>query len=162
MILNLVPMNDSEFGDWIAVSLKDYIVDRIKSGESAELAKATASESFARLFPDGKPTAGHIVRKAVKDDGHAVGYVWVGPDSGDGTDWWVWDIAVHVEHRGRGYGRKIMELAEATAVASGARSMGLHVFGFNTVARDLYESLGYAPTSIRMSKQLTAPPEDVV
>jgi len=156
-------MNDAELAEWIAGSLKDYIADRILSGEGAELAEATAMESFALLFPDGKPTAGHIAQKAAGEDGETVGHVWIGPQSGgDGKAWWVWDIAVLPEHRGHGYGRKLMELAEAKAAANGARSMGLHVFGFNTVARNLYESLGYAPTSIRMSKQLNASPSDIV
>ncbi len=163
MKLTLLPMNDSEFADWIAASLKDYITDRIQAGESPELAESTAVESFARLFPSGRPQTGHIVRKAVEEDGSAVGYVWIGPESGgDNASWWVWDIAVHEEHRSRGYGRKIMELAETAAVLNGATSIGLHVFGFNTIARDLYESLGYMPTSIRMSKQLKGSAEEAV
>ncbi|MBP2412704.1 ribosomal protein S18 acetylase RimI-like enzyme [Arthrobacter stackebrandtii] len=163
MELRLLPMPDVELAAWIAASLNDYVADRIKGGETAELAEATAEKSFAELFPDGKPTVGHVVRNAIRDDGEAVGYIWIGPDSSNGESaWWVWDIAVHAQHRGRGYGRKIMELAEAKAVASGATSMGLHVFGFNTIARDLYESMGYAPTSIRMAKQLNATPAEVI
>lgn len=163
MKLNLLPMNDSEFADWFTASLKDYITDRIQAGESPDLAESTAMESFALHFPDGRPTAGHIVRKAVDEDGIAVGYVWIGPESGgDSRSWWVWDIAVHEAHRSRGCGRRIMELAEAAAVLNGATSMGLHVFGFNTIARDLYESLGYVPTSIRMSKRLKGSHEEAV
>jgi ribosomal protein S18 acetylase RimI-like enzyme len=47
-----------------------------------------------------------------------------------------------------------MLLAEHEARDVGATELGLNVFGSNTIARHLYESLGYAPTSIRMLKRL--------
>ena len=45
--------------------------------------------------------------------------------------------------RDRGYGRDLMLAAEHEAARLGADSIGLHVFGFNTSAITLYESLGY-------------------
>ena len=47
-----------------------------------------------------------------------------------------------------------MELAEVEARAGGATELGLNVFGHNQVARQLYESMGYVATSIRMNKNL--------
>ena len=47
-----------------------------------------------------------------------------------------------------------MLLAEREATAKGATRLGLTVFGHNPVVRHLYESLGYQPVSIRMSKAL--------
>jgi ribosomal protein S18 acetylase RimI-like enzyme len=48
-----------------------------------------------------------------------------------------------------------MLLAEDEARKRGATELGLNVFGTNAVARHLYESLGYNPTSIRMAKKLS-------
>jgi ribosomal protein S18 acetylase RimI-like enzyme len=56
--------------------------------------------------------------------------------------------------RGRGFGRAAMVLAEQEARRGGARRLGLNVFGTNTVARSLYESLGYEITELQMSKEL--------
>ena len=52
------------------------------------------------------------------------------------------------------WGARPMLLAEEYATSHGARSLGLSVFGFNEVARALYESLGYATTSVKMAKAL--------
>jgi len=40
------------------------------------------------------------------------------------------------------------------ARSQGARTLGLSVFGFNTGARRLYESLCYETTSVTMAKAL--------
>lgn len=91
----------------------------------------------------------------VHDTDGIVGYLWIGRDqSGDPSSWWIWDVVVEHEHRGRGYGRQAMQLAEAHAQAAGARSLGLSVFGHNTVALRLYESVGYAVTTVNMHKEL--------
>ena len=47
-----------------------------------------------------------------------------------------------------------MLLGEEHARSHGARSLGLSVFGFNTGARGLYDSLGYETTSVKMLKKL--------
>lgn len=39
---------------------------------------------------------------------------------------------------------------------NGGQTLRLHVFGFNRIARDLSESMGYGANSIRMSKNLRA------
>ncbi len=58
-------------------------------------------------------------------------------------------------HRGRGLGRAAMVLAEEAARSQGASELGLNVFGPNTVARRLYESLGYETTAVNMRKPLS-------
>jgi ribosomal protein S18 acetylase RimI-like enzyme len=45
-----------------------------------------------------------------------------------------------------------MRLAEDEARARGMTSLGLNVHGQNTVARSLYESLGYEITALQMKK----------
>ncbi len=67
---------------------------------------------------------------------------------------WVWDVSIEEAHRGMGYGRAAMELAEAEALSRGASELGLNVFGHNQVARHLYESMDYTATSINMKKDL--------
>ena len=58
------------------------------------------------------------------------------------------------EHRGRGYGRAAMLLAEEEARRRGLNRIELNVFGGNTIARNLYRSLGYVETSAQMAKDL--------
>lgn len=157
MNLMLAEMTGKQFQAWLATGLADYVGDRIRSGESPDLARKTAEDSFRNLFPGGEPLPGHVVRIAVDAAGKSFGAVWVGPQAdAPANEWWVWDIAVDENARGLGYGRQIMKLAEDEVRMRGGTRLGLHVFGFNKVAQNLYESLGYEPTSIRMSKDLQA------
>jgi len=64
------------------------------------------------------------------------------------------DVEVDEAFRGRGYGRQAMLLAEQEAAAQGMTSVGLNVHGSNTVARSLYDSLGYQVTTQQMKKTL--------
>lgn len=47
-----------------------------------------------------------------------------------------------------------MLLAEGYARSMGARTLGLNVFGFNTTALELYKSVGYETTSLKMRKEI--------
>jgi ribosomal protein S18 acetylase RimI-like enzyme len=91
----------------------------------------------------------------VDDVGTGVGIVWIGPRMGAPPDrYWVFDVEILPEHRGRGLGRQAMLLAEEAARSLGATELGLNVFGQNAVARSLYESLGYQTTAVQMRKPL--------
>ncbi|WP_104091085.1 GNAT family N-acetyltransferase [Arthrobacter sp. GMC3] len=154
MKIELRTMNQEDLYRWIRWSRDDYAKDRVLSGESEELAKAKAELSFATYFPDGAPLESHFVYDVFAGE-EVVGYLWIGPESpARGGAWWVWDVGVYTGHRGNGYGRAAMLLAEDEVTRQGGLELGLHVFGFNTAARALYDSLGYTPTSIRMSKKL--------
>ena len=69
---------------------------------------------------------------------------------------WVYNIEVDPAFRGRGYGRAAMILAEEEARSRGMTSLGLNVHGQNTVARSMYDSLGYGVTALQMKKPLPA------
>ncbi len=63
-------------------------------------------------------------------------------------------LAVAKETEGRGIGKALVTAAEKTARALGAEAMTLHVFGVNTRARRMYETLGYEGELIRYIKEL--------
>ena len=154
MTVTLRSMVGTEIPEFLARSQKDYIADRVASGEDPAVAKRIAEEQITALFPDGHPAPGqHLFR--VEENGEPVGSLWIGPFSADQpATWWVWDITIDEEHRGRGLGKAAMLFAEREAGSRGATELGLNVFGRNTVARHLYESLGYGTVSVRMSKRL--------
>lgn len=61
-------------------------------------------------------------------------------------DWMgVFDVVVDARHRGKGYGRQIMESLFCWGEQQGASRSYLQVQADNTVATTLYRSLGYAP-----------------
>ncbi|WP_241987065.1 GNAT family N-acetyltransferase [Cryobacterium sp. Sr3] len=110
---------------------------------------------MARSFPEGTQSPGNEVFHVMNEVGAAVGYLWIGQDvTTDPGAWWVWDVFINADQRGQGHGRTTMLLGEEYARSHGAHSLGLSVFGFNTGARGLYDSLGYETTSVKMLKKL--------
>ncbi|TDT63215.1 GNAT family N-acetyltransferase [Frigoribacterium sp. PhB116] len=174
-VLRLMP--DDRLGPWIACSQAEYERSRLASGEAAEIAAEAARASFERNFPGGRPAPGHLVHDVVVtasgtdgegtgvgdgEDGGSdgrgtvVGVLWIGPFAGGSDAWWVWDVEIDEQHRGAGHGRAAMQLAEEEAARHGAATLGLNVFGYNTAARALYESLGYETTAVQMRKPVGA------
>ncbi|MFF2144408.1 GNAT family N-acetyltransferase [Kitasatospora sp. NPDC058190] len=155
MPITLRPLDVRRFPAWLERSRAEYAKDLVALGQTSEDAHRQADASMADFFPSGMPTPGHVVFDVVDDAGVAVGYLWIGPDmSDDAGAWWVWDIVIDADKRGRGLGRTAMLLGEEYARTQGAHTLGLSVFGFNTGARGLYESLGYETTSVKMRKKL--------
>ncbi|MFH7323063.1 GNAT family N-acetyltransferase [Aeromicrobium sp. JJY06] len=155
MTVTLSPVTAERFPAWLRRTRAEYEADLVATGETPEEARRQARASTDHAFPDDVPTPGHAVFDLITDEGTVAGYLWLGHDtSGDSRSWWVWDVFVEPEQRGRGVGRAAMRLAEEYARDAGAQTLGLSVFGFNEAARGLYESLGYEVTSVKMRKRL--------
>ena len=147
-------METARLQSWIASSKSEYLDDLVRAGEPAEQAGASVEQTFARYFPEGTPGHNHLVYDVVAD-GKPVGYLWIGPHATEQISaWWVWDIAIDADQRGKGFGREAMLLAEDRVREHGGSTLGLKVFGFNAAGRGLYESLGYETTAVRMLKKL--------
>jgi ribosomal protein S18 acetylase RimI-like enzyme len=154
--LRLRPATRDEFDAWLPQLEARYAEEIAISGAMpATEAREKARRDTARLFIAGLETPGQVVFRVLAD-GVAVGWLWLGVPgpAGDPLMAWVYDIEVDPEHRGRGYGRAAMLLAEAEARARGMASLGLNVHGQNTVARSLYDSLGYEAMALQMKKLL--------
>ncbi|MGV8966328.1 MAG: GNAT family N-acetyltransferase [Cellulomonas sp.] len=147
-------MTSSRLRPWFESGQERYVEDLIRSGKTPEQAREKASDPFEQYFPDGVATTRHLVFDVVHDVDR-VGYVWIGPQSNGGPgDWWLWDLEIDEPHRGHGFGRAALVLAEAEASRNGATTLGLNVFGFNTAARSLYASSGYATVALQLAKRL--------
>ncbi len=151
MQLTLRPMSRDRLAEYLQAGTDEYIADLIAAGTPPEVARKNASDVMAESFPDGVPANGNEIFD-VMDDSEPEGILWLA-NQGDGT-WFIYDIEILEQQRGNGYGRATMLAAEDHVRASGGTTLELHVFGSNRTARQLYESLGYEPTRIRMRKQL--------
>ncbi|PPF48268.1 MULTISPECIES: N-acetyltransferase [unclassified Rathayibacter] len=154
MTVTLEPMPAAALAAWMRVQRSAYIEDRMRAGDDEAAATRNADASYEKYFPGGSPAAGHDVL-LVSEDGRAVGSLWLGPHpSGLEGVGYVWDVQIDAAERGRGLGRAAMLLAESHVRSRGGSALALNVFGFNTAARALYESLGYETTSLQMRKPL--------
>ena len=67
------------------------------------------------------------------------------------------DVVVRESWRGRGTGRALIEAAHEWAATKCADSVQLHVWSWNTRARDLYERMGYGTRGFVMEVPLRGP-----
>ncbi|MFE7776081.1 GNAT family N-acetyltransferase [Streptomyces sp. NPDC057445] len=150
------PMTEHEFQGWFAAAIESYTREWVERGVPLEQARAKSEADHYGLLPDGPATHG-VWMNVLVAAGAVVGHLWVAEREvlpGE-RGAYVYDIEVAEEHRGRGYGRALMLLAERVArEEAGAALLGLHVFAGNTPALGLYESLGYRTTQVNLFKQL--------
>jgi len=149
-------MTPDEYDAWLPNSIEEYAAEHARAGSRpADKSLEMAHEEFQKLLPHGLATPEHHLLVG-HVDGAPVGFLWLRiPPAGPGSvDAFVYNVEVDPDQRGKGYGRGLMEGAEVYARDQGATAIRLHVFGHNTVARSLYESLGYATTNVNMVKPL--------
>ena len=150
-VVTLRAMSAARMADWSERLWLTYRADIIKAGSSEAEADANIARNREALMPGGEPGPNqHIFDATV--DGDIVGALWLAERSPG--DWFVYDIEVDESHRGRGLGRATMVAAEEYVRAQGGIKLGLSVFGFNEVARNLYSSLGYQILAMNMVKDL--------
>ena len=152
------PMQPDEYPAWVAASKAGYANDiTTHGGLPADVAGRKAEADFANILPEGLQTPGHVFF-IVEAGGEPVGYLWLAEREQHGQrTLFVYEIEIHEGHRGKGYGRAAMLLAEDEALARGLDQVQLNVFGGNEVARGLYRSLGYIENAVLMTKQLGGP-----
>lgn len=155
--ITLDPMTDDEFAAWLLPCVRNLAEDNVKCGKWApDEALQMAKTEFAILLPHSASTKGNWLYTARDvDSGVAVGSAWIAMNrKADKLQAYIYDLIINEEQRGKGYGRATMRAIIARARDLGAQSVGLDVFGHNTVARELYTSLGFAETNVRMSLPL--------
>lgn len=149
-------MTPDEFDAYRRRSVSTFAAERVRAGDwCPDQALELAEKETDGLLPDGVQTPGMVLLVG-ESAGQLVGIVWAGPAPRRGAGWWIYDIEVVPDKRGRGYGRALLEAAEHEIRCRGGDTVGLNVFGSNDAARRLYESSGYALTSAQMRKPLIA------
>jgi ribosomal protein S18 acetylase RimI-like enzyme len=155
-MVTLEPMTPETWERWRAAAIRAYAADKARIGAwPAEDAEEMSAVEFAGLLPEGRTTKGHEFRSIVNEAGRQVGALWFAPlgEAGRGTAF-IYDIEIDAAFRGRGYGRAALLALEPLARDLGYDAIGLHVFGDNEVARNLYRSTGYIETDVTMRKDL--------
>jgi ribosomal protein S18 acetylase RimI-like enzyme len=154
--VTLVSMKSDVWEVWRESSIREYAAAKVRAGTwPADEALGRAERAFSELLPQGLATPANELRSIIAADGTDVGAVWLGPrDSAGSGTCYIWDIVVRPDARGRGFGRAALLALEPLARSLGYDAIGLHVFGDNAVARQLYRTAGYSETDVTMVKAL--------
>jgi ribosomal protein S18 acetylase RimI-like enzyme len=151
----LIPMTQSEFDVFLEHLIPDYAAENVRAGywDESEALEKSRKETES-LLPQGLQSENHYLF-TLYDGDQAVGRVWLKANVDRPVkSGFIFDVEIKEEFRGKGYGKQIMLLIEEEARELGLMSIGLHVFGYNTVAKNLYEGIGYEVTSLNMIKKL--------
>lgn len=155
--MRLVPMTQAEYDAWSERSIREYADDKVQAGTwlPAEAMERSA-QSFEHLLPDGLRSKDQYLYM-LEDEaaGKKVGMIWVASVLHEGKrQAFIYDIRVDEEERGKGYGKQAMLALDEVVRGLGLDEIGLHVFGHNAIARDLYLKVGYEITDYIMVKKL--------
>ncbi|KZN98438.1 GNAT family N-acetyltransferase [Bacillus badius] len=154
-MITLKPMNKEEFQLYSSNAIANYAKNKVVSGNwREEEAIHLSKKEFSRLLPQDEKTELNYLYSIFQDQ-QLVGMIWMAQTSAEKPDeGFIFDFKIYEPHQGQGYGKQAMKEIEMIAKELGMNKIGLHVFGHNKIARELYEKLGYEITNINMMKTL--------
>jgi len=159
-MVSLRVMTEEEFQAFLAQSVPEYASEKVKAGNwTPEEALERSRKDHATLLPEGLASPNQHLY-SIELDGRPVGRLWVSVDPrAAGGAGFIYDLFVDEAFRRQGIAAEAMQLLEKEALSLGVNSLALHVFGYNSAARALYQKLGYEITNINMSKALSSSPK---
>jgi len=148
-------LSREEFSSFRKVMLEDYAQDIARNfNRPIDEVRVEAKKQVKQILNRGLSTKGHFLYNVLKrKTGEAVGFVWFKVDEAKKSAF-LYDILIHETYRGKGYGKKTLELLETKLRRMGMTQLGLHVFGHNQIAIKLYKTQGFYTASLNMQKDL--------
>ena len=149
-------MDETSFGRWREVSVREYAADMVRAGYfDKEHSFESAEKQLDLMIPKGLKTAGHFFGLVVDEQtAQRIGVIWYGESPTRADTMFIYDIRIDEGFRGQGKGKAALELVEEKARGLGKKRLALQVFGHNKRAWKLYRELGYTATSVMMAKDL--------
>jgi len=154
-MITLMPMEQSEFDTFLEENIVRYADENVKSGrwqQHEALEKSRAS--FQKFLPDGLQSRDQYIFNIFDNEQDLkIGLLWVEVKMDEPHHpAFIFDFILEEQFRGKGLGKKSLAALDEKLQQMGAESVGLHVFGYNTTAFELYKKMGYEVTNINMRK----------
>lgn len=156
-MIKLAPMTESEFEVYLEENVRRYAEVNVEAGYwNPSEALEKSRQVHAQLLPDGVATKNqHLFSVFDEDTGEKVGLIWIEVKANAPTpSAFIYDFLINEGLRGRGYGKQTLQAAEAWLKSMNIKTVSLHVFGNNKIARTLYEKAGFDVSSLNMKKSL--------
>lgn len=155
--VRLEPMNEHEYASFIHREIDDYASESVAAGRwLPDEAMAQSRKVHEDLLPSGRETANqHFFTVREEGTGEEVGAVWLAIiEQTMEKEAFVYYIEMLEGSRGKGFGGLTLMAVEKKARELGASKISLHAFWHNQRAISLYKRVGYAVTSVNMSKRI--------
>ena len=133
--------------------IREYAEDHVRNGNwSAEEALERSKKEFEQLLPEGVNSQDQFLFSIVDEtDDNKTGLLWVQVKDQKA---FIYDFIIDESSRGKGYGKQALVALDEKLKSIEVQSVGLHVFGDNITAQELYKKMGYQITGIHMKKIL--------
>ncbi|MBI5352898.1 MAG: GNAT family N-acetyltransferase [Chloroflexi bacterium] len=156
-MIQLIPMEQKDFEVFLEQEIIDYAQDKVRNGNwTAEEAVERSRKEFQDSLPDGVQTKDQFIYSIIEESsGHKLGALWVEVKSDTVPPTaFIYDFVIEEQFRGKGFGRQALTALDEKLLSMNVESVGLHVFGDNLIAQELYKKTGYKVTNINMKKTL--------
>jgi ribosomal protein S18 acetylase RimI-like enzyme len=151
-MITLEPLQQEDFDRVIENEIKEYAADHVRNGNwPAEGALERSRKEFEVLLPDGIHSRDQYLWSIVDLENNKIGMLWVQVKDQKA---FIYDFIIDEAFRGKGYGKQALLAMDEKLKSMNVESVGLHVFGDNITAQELYKKMGYQITGIHMKKEL--------
>ena len=151
-MITLEPIQQEDFDRMIDTEIRGYAEEHVRNGNwPAEGALERSKKEFDALLPDGIRSKDQYLWSLLDEDSNKIGVLWVQVKDQKA---FIYDFVINEAFRGKGYGKQALIAMDDKLKAMNVESIGLHVFGDNITAQELYKKMGYQITGIRMKKEI--------
>jgi ribosomal protein S18 acetylase RimI-like enzyme len=152
-MVTLEPLQQTDFERFLEDEIRGYAADHVRNGNwPAEGAIERSRKEFATLLPEGVRSKDQYLWSIVDEENAKIGMLWVQIKDRKA---FIYDFVIDETFRGNGYGKQAMTVMDEKLKSMNVETVGLHVFGDNITAQELYKKMGYQITGIHMKKELT-------
>jgi len=152
-MVKLVPMEQAVFEAYLEEDIQRYAQAHLEAGnwEPSQALEKPRTE-HQQLLPDGLESKNQYLFSIVDEtDDNKTGLLWVQVKDQKA---FIYDFIIDESFRGKGYGKQALVALDEKLKSIEVQSVGLHVFGDNITAQELYKKMGYQITGIHMKKIL--------
>ena len=151
-MVKLELIQQEDFERFLERGIREYAEDHVRNGNwPAEGALERSKKEFEHYLPDGIHSKDQYLYAIIDDSGNKIGVLWVQVKEQKA---FIYDFVIDQAFRGKGYGNQALMAMDEKLKSMNVESVGLHVFGDNVTAQELYKKMGYQITGIHMKKYL--------
>lgn len=149
-MITLEPMQQEDFDNVLESEIRNYAADHVRNGNWPDEGSLERSrKEFESLLPQGIHTPYQYLWSLMDGD-RKIGFIWVQVRDGKA---FIYDFLIDEEYRGKGYGKQALAAMDERLKSMNVASVGLHVFGDNTAAQELYKKMGFGIAGLHMIKK---------
>lgn len=152
-MVKLVKMLQSEFEPYLERGIHEYAADHVRNGNwTAEESLEKSRKQFQELLPEGVNSKDQFLYSIIDEaTNNKMGLLWV---QVKGQNAFIYDFLIDEAFRGKGFGKQALTAMDEELKSMNVKSVGLHVFGDNVNAQELYKKMGFEVTGMHMKKRL--------